>query len=352
MQLNLKKLINHSITLAFSAVIFLTGCSSQSSSLESSPLSKQNFVLGTVARITLYDHQSDELLEQAFSKLSELENTLSINKTNTLIDKINENSGIAPVEVDEETYSLIEKGIHYSELTSGAFDITVGPLVKLWNIGFADFKVPTATEIAETLPLLNYEFITLDPTNHSVYLEKKGMQLDLGGIGKGYAADEVASLLKENGVEHAIIDLGGNIFALGDKPGNKLWTIGVQDPFNPRGKSLGTLQVANKSLVTSGIYERFNTAEDGTRYHHILNPSTGYPFENEISGVSIISDSSTDGDALSTSTFALGVKEGLAFIESLDGIDAIFVTTDKKVYLTSGVKEQFKLTNSEYTLCE
>ncbi len=350
MHLHTKTSLRYFIILTLSFILLMTGCTFKQAS-SATPLSKQNFVLGTLVNITLYDHQSDTLIDEAFSKLSELENILSINKKDTLIDEINAHSGVSPVEVDEETYNLIEKSLYYSQLTSGAFDITIGPIVKLWNIGFANFRVPSQTEIEHTLPLIDYHLVTLNKTHHSVYLEKTGMQLDLGGIGKGYAADQVAQLLRQGGVEHAIIDLGGNIYTLGDKPGNKLWTIGIQDPFNPRGESLGTISVANKSLVTSGIYERYNTAEDAKTYHHLLNPSTGYPFDNEIAGVSIISDSSTDGDALSTSAFALGITSGMEFIESLDGIDAIFVTTDKKVYLTSGVKETFNLLNTNYTIC-
>lgn len=350
MQNRYKFILNFMLTFILLSVIFLTSCTKSDDSISIKPLSRQNFVLGTIVSISLYDHQSEELLDAAFNKLSELENLLSINKTNTLIDAINENAGLSPVQVDEATYSLVQKGIYYSELTSGAFDITIGPIVKLWNIGFPSARVPSQEEINAKLPLVDYNLITLDDSSKSVYLEKKGMLLDLGGIGKGYAADEVAQLLSEAGVEHAIINLGGNIYTLGDKPGNKLWTIGVQDPFNPRGDTIGTIGVANKSIVTSGIYERYLTAEDGTKYHHILNPTTGYPYDNHIAGVSIISDSSTDGDALSTATFALGLDEGLAFIEKLDGIDAIFVTTDRKVYVTSGIKEQFHLTSSDFTL--
>lgn len=349
MHIYYRKKLTRFISLVLSTVIFLIGCgTSKTSSSTSEPLTRQNFVLGTIVSISLYDHQSEETLDAAFKKLSELENILSVNKTNTLIDEINAKAGIEPVKVDEATYNLIKKGIYYSQLTSGAFDVTVGPIVKLWNIGFPNARVPSQTEIDEKLPLVDYNFVTLDDSNQTVYLQKKGMLLDLGGIGKGYAADEVADLLRKAGVEHAIINLGGNIYALGDKPVGKPWGIGIQDPFNPRGATIGTLGVTNKSVVTSGIYERYLEAEDGTKYHHILNPDTGYPYTNEIAGVTIVSDSSTDGDALSTSTFALGIEEGLKFIEGLDGIDAIFITTDKKVYITSGIKENFKITNTAF----
>lgn len=327
---------------------FFTGCNRQKTS--SNYLSKQNYVLGTIVTISLYEHQSEDLLEAAFDKLSELEKILSINQTNTLINTLNHNAGITPITVDTDTFNLVQKSLYYSELTSGAFDISIGPIVKLWNIGFPSARVPSQKEINSNLPLVDYHLVHLDETAQTIYLEKPGMQLDLGGIGKGYAADVIATLLRDAGVEHAIIDIGGNIYALGDKPGNQLWHISIQDPFNPRGNIMGTLSVANQSIVTSGIYERYLTADDGTIYHHILNPKTGYPFTNELTSVTIISDSSADGDALSTASFALGIKEGLPFIENLKGVDAIFITADKEVYTTSGIKDSFTLSNKEFIL--
>ena len=336
--------------LSLFGVIFLTACNSGASKESNTPLSRTEFLLGTVTTISLYDHQSEETLDLAIEKLKELEDTLSINKTGTLIDEINDAAGIHPVVVDENTYDIIEKGLFYSELTNGAFDITVGPIVKLWNIGFPEARIPSPTEIEDALPLVGFDKVTLNPEDLSVYLTEPGMRLDLGGIGKGYAADEIAKLLRQEGVEHAIIDLGGNVYTLGNKPGNQLWTVGVQDPFNPRGKIIGRLKTENKSIVTSGIYERFIEDEAGHKYHHILNPKTGYPYENQIAGVTIVSDYSTDGDALSTAVFAMGIEEGLAFVEDLEGVDAIFITLDSKVYVTDGLKDNFTLSNESFTM--
>ena len=346
-----KRITPYILCLSLFLVNFLTGCakSSTTTMATSKPLVRTQFILGTAVTIKLYDKQSEEILDKAFAKLSELENTLSINKTNTLIDKVNAQAGKSPVAVDDETFNLIKKGLYYSELTDGAFDITIGPLVQLWHIGFSDAKIPTQAEIDAVLPLINYEYVTLDETSKTVYLEKEGMMLDLGGIAKGYAADEIALLLKSNGVNQAIIDLGGNIYTLGRKDTNKSWTIGVQDPANPRGATLGTIPSIDQSLVTSGIYERYLETEDGTKYHHILNPKTGYPYNNEIVGVTILSNTSIDADALSTAAFALGVDKGLAFIESLENIDAIFITSDNKLHITSDLKSIFNLTHTNYT---
>lgn len=347
---NLRSKLLIFILISLVGVIFLTACNLTPSKATTTPLTRTEFLLGTVVTISLYDHQSEEILDLAIEKLKNLENTLSINKSGTLIDEVNDAAGIHPVVVDEDTYNVIAKGLSYSEMTDGAFDITVGPIVKLWNIGFPEARVPSPTEIENALPLVGFHKVTLNPDDLSVYLTEPGMRLDLGGIGKGYAADEVANLLSNEGVEHAIIDLGGNVYTLGDKPGNQLWTIGVQDPFNPRGKIIGRLKAKNKSIVTSGIYERFIEDEAGHKYHHILNPKTGYPYENQIAGVTIVSDSSTDGDALSTAVFAMGVEEGLKFVETLDGIDAIFITLDSKVYVTDGLKDNFTISNEAFTL--
>lgn len=296
------------------------------------PLSRQTFVLGTIVSITLYDHQDNTLIDQAFSKLTEIENQLSIHKDYTLIDTVNQNAGLLPTPVDAETYALIQKGIQYSKLTDGAFDLTIGPLTSLWNIGSPNARVPSVTEIQEVLPYVNYQLVTLNEPNQTIFLQKKGMILDLGGIAKGYAADIVTELLKEANVKSAIINIGGNVVILGDTPK----TVGIQDPLSPRGQTLGTIQVANGSIVTSGIYERYLTDEQGKTYHHILNPKTGYPFENELASVTILSDYSIDGDALSTSAFALGLEKGLAFIENLPHTEALFITKDKTFYSTSG----------------
>ncbi|MGN0026663.1 MAG: FAD:protein FMN transferase, partial [Clostridium sp.] len=283
------------------------------------------------------------------NKVKELESTLSINENGTLVDKINEEAGINPVKVDEDTYTVVKKGIEYSKLSNGLFDISVGPIVKLWNIGLPEAKVPTQEEIHERLPLIGYNDIELNDTDKTIYLKRKGMIIDLGGIAKGYTADVISDILTEEGVNSAIINLGGNIFAHGKKPNGDEWKIGIQDPFSERGGIIGTLITSNKSVVTSGIYERY-IEKDGVKYHHILSPKTGYPYDNEVAGITIVSDKSTDGDALSTSVFAMGVEEGMKFVNSIDGIDAIFITKDNKVYITDGIRNVFTLSNSDFTL--
>lgn len=344
-----KKYLNYftiSILLIFSLTI-LSGCSKDNKVTE--PLSKTELLMGTVVSVTLYDSNDEGILDKVFTKVKELESTLSINENGTLVDKINESAGIEPVKVDYDTYTVIKKGLEYAKLSNGLFDISVGPIVKLWNIGLPEAKVPTQEEIDSRIPLVGYSDVELNDEENTVFLKRQGMMIDLGGVAKGYTADVISDILTEEGVKSAIIDLGGNIFAHGLKVDGSTWRIGIQNPFSDRGDIIGTITVKNKSIVTSGIYERY-IEKDGIKYHHILSPKTGYPYENEIAGITIISDKSSDGDALSTSVFAMGVEEGMKFVNTQEGIDAIFVTKDNKIYITDGIRDIFKLTNTDFTL--
>ena len=177
------------------------------------------------------------------------------------------------------------------------------------------------------------------------------MRVDLGAIAKGFITDKVVEVLEEHEVDTAIIDLGGNVYVLGDSARGEgvAWNVGIQDPFETRGTILGSLALSDRSIVTSGIYERFLEV-DGETYHHLMNPETGYPFNNELAGVSVVTEKSIDGDGLSTSLFSKGLVEGLEYVNTLENVDAIFVTKDKEVYLSDGLKDTFKLTNDDFTL--
>lgn len=335
--------------LCLSLVFMLTGCGKkvEEQQPQQEPLKRTEMMMGTVISVTLYDSTDEQILDKVFDKVKELEETFSINETGTEVDKINENAGIEPIKVSDDTVTVVKEGIHYSELSNGKFDITIGPLVKLWSIGLPEAKVPTQEEIDTIVPLTNYKDVVIDEANNTVFLTKAGMMLDLGGIAKGYSADVISQMLTAEGVKSAIIDLGGNIFAHGKKLSGDDWKIGIQNPFSTRGEIVGAISVINKSIVTSGVYERY-IEKDGIKYHHILNPETGYPYENDIAGITIISDKSSTGDALSTSVFALGIEEGIKFIENLDSVDAIFVTKDNGVYLTSGIKDNFELRDDNF----
>lgn len=340
------KILTSSLLLIFFLSI-LTGCSKDNKVSE--PISKTELMMGTVISVSLYDSSDEKILDKVFDKVKELEDNLSINENGTLVDKINESAGVQPVKVDDDTYKVIKQGIEYSKISNGFFDITIGPLVKLWSIGLPEAKVPTQDEINSKLPLIDFSDVDLNDDDKTVFLKRKDMMLDLGGVAKGFTADVISDILTNEGVKSAIIDLGGNIFAHGEKVNGDNWKIGIQNPFSDRGAIVGTITVKNKSIVTSGIYERY-IEKDGIKYHHILNPKTGYPYDNEVAGLTIISDTSTDGDGFSTSVFSMGVEKGLEFVHNLEGIDAIFVTKDNKVYITDGIRDIFKLTNTDFTL--
>ena len=332
--------------------LMFTGCQGQSQKASAEPLSKSNYLLGTVVEITLYDHQDEKIIDKAFARISEIENEMTINNAETSeIIALNNASGKNEVTLTPDTFDVVERGKYYSELTKGKFDITVGPVVKQWNIGTDYAAIPDPAELAKAVKLVDYTKLILNKDKLTAKLEVEGMKVDLGAIAKGYSADEVARILKENGVQHAIINLGGNVLTIGGNPKGSLWKIGIQDPFNPRGDFLGIVTVKDKTVVTSGTYERYFEA-NGKKYHHILDTSTGYPVENNLYSVSIITHKSIDGDGLSTTSLLLGLEDGMKLIESLDNVEAIFVTGDKDVYVTSGIKDIFTITNSEFKLIE
>ncbi|MTK12557.1 MAG: FAD:protein FMN transferase [Clostridiaceae bacterium] len=326
--------------------LFLGGCSSQNAE----PVEKTEFMLGTICTIKVYDGNKNEALDKAFQRVKQIENEMSINKEGTEFDAVANAAGKNFVKVSDDTFAVIKKGLYYSEQSKGAFDITIGPLVKLWGIGTDNAKVPTQAEIDAAKALVGYKDLVLDEANKKVMLKRPGMSIDAGGIGKGFAADEAAKVLKQNGVKHAIINLGGNVLVIGNNPDGRPWGIGVQNPFDTRGKEIGVLSATDKTVVTSGIYERY-IEKNGKKYHHILNPFTGYPMENSLASVTVFTDVSFDADAMTKYIFYQGLEKGPEYVKnSLPGVEAIFITKDKGVYVTEGLKNNFKLTNSEFKM--
>lgn len=310
---------------------------------------RTNYMMGTVVNLTLYT-KDDTLFEECFNIVRDIENKMSLNIEGSEINNINKNAFNKPVRLSDDMYNVISKSIEYSKMSNGKFDITAGKLVELWNIGSSKARVPSQEEIDNAIEFVDYNDIVLDDEEKTISLKKDGMVLDLGGIAKGYAADRIKEHLKSRGVEKAIIDLGGNIYVVGSNPSNKPWGIGIQNPFTEnRNEYLGSVSETNKSIVTSGVYERYYE-EDGKKYHHILDTETGYPVENNLMGVSIVSKNSIDGDALSTSVFAMGLEDGMKLINSMDDVDAIFITKDKKVYLSDNIKKNFKAHESNFSI--
>ncbi|AEF84867.1 ApbE family protein [Treponema primitia ZAS-2] len=313
--------------------------------------SQSEFVLGTICTVNLYDQGSPEVYHQIFDRLREIENRMSANLEDSELDQINRMAGIRPVVVHPDLIDVIQRALYFAEKADGAFDPTVGPLVKLWSIGSDDERLPGEDEIAAALSLINWRDIVVDREQGTVFLERPLMRLDLGAIAKGYAADEAGRIIRAAGIKRALIDLGGNILALGEKKGGAPWRVGIQNPLDNRGAYFGIAEVRDKTLVTSGIYERF-FEYDGKRYHHILSTQDGYPVDNGLLSITVISGNSIDADALSTSLFVLGYEQGKILAESLDDTEAIFVFTDMSVHCTSGALEYFTLTDTTFSLIQ
>jgi thiamine biosynthesis lipoprotein len=340
-------------------VLAVTGCSGkqQESTLKEpstnqdaavTPKSKTYFVFDTVVSIRVYDNKvTDHHFAEIKAMLDDIENKMSRTIETSDISRVNANAGKHPVQVSDETLYVVKTAQKYSEMSKGRFDVAIGTLVSLWNINHEGAHVPPQAKIDEALKHVNYSNLVLDEAKKTLFLKETDMALDLGGIAKGYAADRIAAYLTEREMNSAIIDLSGNIFALGMKPGDQLWTIGIQDPNESRGNQIGSMKVDNQTVVTSGIYERY-FIENGVQYHHILDSKTGYPVVNDLNSVSIVTDHSIDADALSTTLFALGKEEGMKFVENMANTEAIFITKDKKIYATSGMREKFTLTNDAY----
>lgn len=333
-----KRFISILLLLTMTIGLF-TGCQKSNEKVQ-----KSNFYFDTIITVTLYDKEQETYIDDCFQLASYYEKLFSATIADSDVSRINANAG-SFVEVDKETIYLIQKAMEFGILSDGLFTISIGPLSKLWNISeriktldenrIADAScVPSNEEIQERLSHIGDSLIEIK--DHQVRLTDSNASIDLGGIAKGYIADQMKTYLVEKGVSSGIINLGGNVLTLSEKPDGSFYSIGIQKPFSATGESIGIIEVANKSVVSSGNYERYFKVEDKL-YHHILNPKTGYPIENELYEVTIISDSSLDGDALSTTCFALGLEDGMKLIESLDGVEALFITSDYEIHCSSGI---------------
>ncbi len=297
-------------------------------------LSKTGFFLDTVVTITVYTDDST-ILDDCFSLIDEKEQIFSRTIEGSDVWNIN-HSGGAPTEVSEETAFLIETALYYADLTNGAFDITITPIVELWDVQNNPGSIPSDQEISDALSHVDYTAVSLEGT--TVTLLDPDAEIDLGGIAKGYIADCLKDFLESEGFESALINLGGDVQSVGTKPDGSYWKIGIQQPFGGSSDLSAVITCSGESVVTSGTYERYFEV-DGQIYHHIMDPETGRPTDNNLTSVTILSDSSMRGDALSTSCFVLGLTDGLELIESLDGYEALFITDDGTLFCTSGFPE-------------
>jgi len=344
--------------------LFLLALGSGCSKAAGPGIVKAEYVLGTFCRIDLYENGNQELYNRLFNRLAELDRIFSANRDDSELARINAGAGLEPVQVSPELFAVLDRALYFAEASGGAFDPTVGPLVKLWGIGTETPHQPTEPELLAALDLVNWRDLELraaetaaDTSARTAFLKRRGMALDLGAIAKGYAADELTRILREENVPRALIDLGGNIYIWGKRKDGKPWRVGVQDPLSERGNSAGVLELAGDlSVVSSGIYERYFTGSDGQRYHHILDLTgfqgfrgpKGYPVENGILAVTVIAASSMDADALSTSCFALGYEKGAA-LAAANGAEVLFIYEDKTILGSPGALANFKIESTDYT---
>ncbi len=317
------------------------------------PAAKTGLALGTVCSVNAYEDGSTELYSEIFSALEDIEQKMSLTIIDSEINSVNAHSGISEVKVSSELFYVVSKALEFAKLSEGAFDPTIGAITSLWNIGKENERIPLPKEISDALPLVNWKDVLLDEKEKSIFLLKKGMKLDLGGIAKGYATDVAVELLQKYNVKRAIIDFGGNIYAYGhkDKKSGTSWTIGIKNPLQEKSDyARFPLKVfANdKAVVTSGPYERF-FEQNGLQYHHILNPKTGYPTENDIASVTILSDSALIADAFSTACFVLGKERAITFFEKEVESEIIIIDTKKNIYLTSNPADT-ELMDSSFTI--
>lgn len=309
-------------------MVSLGGCTSP---LDNESLSMTGMYFDTVVTVEVWGADR-EVLDHCEELCGYYEQLFSRTIEDSEVSKIN-NSGGQPVTVSDETAELIRLGLEYGDISDGYFDITIASASELWDFTDNEEKtLPDPGELTEAVTHIDYHNVRVD--GNTVTLSDPDTKIDLGGIAKGYIADQLKKYLEEEGVEHALINLGGNMLAVGSKYDGSPFRIGLQKPFEPDGTPIVVLEVNDQSVVTSGNYERY-FEKDGTIYHHILDPDTGYPIQNDLYQVSIISDRSVDGDALSTTCYALGLEKGMELIQSLDGVEAVFVTSDYEIHTTT-----------------
>ncbi|THB82903.1 FAD:protein FMN transferase [Pantoea allii] len=305
-------------------------------------------LMGSPILLKLFD-DNQTLAGQVFRLIKQQENLFTVNRSASEVMAINHAAGQHPVVVSQPVYDLIACAHAVSLLPDSLFNLAIGPLVKCWKIGFQGHSVPSEAELQARMALTNPQAVILDAASRSVMLARPGMEIDLGAIAKGYIADLVQAFLRQQQVSRALINLGGNVQTVGAPPEEAGWAIGLKKPFGETDELIGVISVNNRSVVTSGIYERYFEL-DGVCYHHILDPHSGYPLDNELLSVTVISDRSLDGDIYTTLLYGLGVEKGITCLADKPDIEAIFVTRDRQVICSSQRHFSFQLLDTDYRL--
>ena len=325
----MKRLRLPALLLVLATLAALPGCARAATERQSAV----GFYLDTVITLSAYVEDA-KILNDALEECGRYENLLSRTIEGSDVWNINHANGES-VEVSDDTIEILKTALKVSELSHGAFDASIAPVSTMWDFTSGAAVLPDAGALEEAAEKVDYTKIEIDENRVTV---PEGMMIDLGGIAKGYIADAVKGYLMDRGVESGILSFGGNIVAIGTKPDGSEWKVGIQDIDQPTGSYMLVAKNVGGSTVTSGIYER-GFELDGTYYHHILDPKTGWPVQNELASVTIFSESSMWGDALATAAFALGTEQGIQLIDSLEGIEALFIARDRSVSYTAGARE-------------
>ncbi|MFR7997597.1 MAG: FAD:protein FMN transferase [Blautia sp.] len=322
-------------------MISLAGCAAveetrpETRQQEELPADMEFFAMNTYMTFQAYGEQADSALEAAKKRVLELEQRWSVTEEDSEIYQINHSNGNAVI-LSEDTRAVMEFVLQMAEKTSGNLEPTIYPVLTAWGFTAEENRIPGEEEIQTLLKSVGYQKIQLNGNQIQI---PSGMKLDLGAVGKGYAGDEAAETLKENGITSALLNLGGNVQAVGSKPDGSDWRIGIRNPFGEG--NLGILEISDRAVVTSGNYEHYFVGEDGETYGHILNPFTGKPVENELMSMTIVTKQGQEGDALSTALFVMGLDGAKEYWREHPGFEMLAVTKDGEIYLTAGIQNQF-----------
>lgn len=330
--------------LTLFTALFLSGCGTEDKTPADTGKEHTGelFAMGTYITMTAYGEAAEDALALSEDRIKELDAMWSVTDADSDICKMNQGKG-EPTEVSRETAEVLQFALDMAKKTDGALDPTISPVITAWGFISGEHYIPSENELADLLQHVDYKKVSL---KENVVILPDGMQLELGAVGKGYTADIISELLKGQGVTSALLDLGGNIQAVGTKPDGSDWRIGLK---NPEGEgSLGVLSISDCAVVTSGNYERYFTGEDGKIYGHIIDPKTGRPAESGLLSVTVIAPEGKLCDALSTSLFVMGCDKAAEYWREYQDFEMILITEDGEIHLTEGIKDKFTL-ESDYS---
>ncbi len=320
--------------------LFLWGCSSESNDKKSSDI----FAMDTYMNMQVYGENADIALDKAEKEIYRLEKLFSVTDDSSEVYKINNSQG-KKIEITEDVRSLIEFSENMRGKTNGCFDIRIYPILKEWGFTTGEYKIPKISRIAELKELSENTAVLLE--GNSVICSENG-EIDFGAVAKGYTSDRIVEIFKKNSIESAIINLGGNVHAFGKKPDNLFWNVAVTDPFSPD-KTLGIVRVSDKAVITSGDYQRYFAGNDGKKYCHIINPSTGYPAESGLVSVTVIGENGLICDALSTAFFVMGREKTEVYLKNQSEVSVLLVQTDGTLVISEEITDYFE-NHSDYPI--